>query len=231
MIEFVAGLCFVAAAVFAVLWWRARATAESVGIDRDAVEHSRAGMAAVLATVPVAGYRWRRDGGEKSLGSCPAPPPACPTTAFWPGSTARMRRGSTPRSTSCAAAAHRSPPPCRRLTARPMRSRAARRRAATASCGSPTSRRSGAPRRRAPPRRPSKPPARDAGALPLPVWRRDGGLRIVDCNTAFAAAVDQPREAVLAAPSELAPDNEQGRRRRWPRRRQAGRRRASDATS
>jgi PAS domain-containing protein len=47
-------------------------------------------------------------------------------------------------------------------------------------------------------------------SLPLPVWRRDGGLRIVDCNTAFAAAVDQPRDAVLTAPSELAPDNERG---------------------
>ena len=46
--------------------------------------------------------------------------------------------------------------------------------------------------------------------LPLPVWRRDGALRIVDCNTAFAAALDQPREAVLAEPSELAPDNDQG---------------------
>ena len=42
------------------------------------------------------------------------------------------------------------------------------------------------------------------------MWRRDGGLRIVDCNTAFAAALDQPRDAVLAAPSELASDNDQG---------------------
>jgi signal transduction histidine kinase len=46
--------------------------------------------------------------------------------------------------------------------------------------------------------------------LPLPLWRRNRGLRVVDCNAAFAAALDQSREAVLAAPTELAPDNEQG---------------------
>jgi hypothetical protein len=36
VIAFVAGLCFVAAAVFAVLWWRARAASDRLGIDRDA---------------------------------------------------------------------------------------------------------------------------------------------------------------------------------------------------
>jgi len=71
VIAFVAGLCFVAAAVFAVLWWRARAASGRLGIDRDAVERSRAGMAALLATVPMAGFRWRRDGGEMPLGRLP----------------------------------------------------------------------------------------------------------------------------------------------------------------
>jgi signal transduction histidine kinase/PAS domain-containing protein len=47
-------------------------------------------------------------------------------------------------------------------------------------------------------------------ALPLPVWRRDGGLRVVDCNAAFAAALDVPRESVLAQPCELAPDGSSG---------------------
>jgi hypothetical protein len=71
VIEFVAGLCFVAAALFAVLWWRARMSAERVGIDCDTAERSRAGMAALLATVPAAGFRWRRDGGEMPLGQLP----------------------------------------------------------------------------------------------------------------------------------------------------------------
>ena len=46
-------------------------SAERVGIDRDAVERSRAHMAALLATVPVAGFRWRNDGGEMALGRLP----------------------------------------------------------------------------------------------------------------------------------------------------------------
>src|SRR5436190_1653272 len=43
-------------------------------------------------------------------------------------------------------------------------------------------------------------------ALPLPVWRRDPALRVVDCNDAYAAALDQPREAALAQAGELAPE-------------------------
>src|SRR5204863_837953 len=41
--------------------------------------------------------------------------------------------------------------------------------------------------------------------LPMPVWRRDADLRVVDCNSAYAAALDLPRETVLADSSELAP--------------------------
>jgi signal transduction histidine kinase/PAS domain-containing protein len=48
-------------------------------------------------------------------------------------------------------------------------------------------------------------------ALPMPVWRRDRDLRVVDCNAAYAAALDLPREAVLAQALELAPEN--GRKR------------------
>ena len=44
-------------------------------------------------------------------------------------------------------------------------------------------------------------------ALPVPVWRRDGELRLVDCNSAYAAALDLPRETALAEASELMPDS------------------------
>src|SRR5205823_10294648 len=47
--------------------------------------------------------------------------------------------------------------------------------------------------------------------LPMPVWRRGRDLRIVDCNAAYAAALDLPREAVLAQAAELAPENERER--------------------
>ncbi|HUH83991.1 MAG TPA: PAS-domain containing protein, partial [Stellaceae bacterium] len=41
-------------------------------------------------------------------------------------------------------------------------------------------------------------------ALPLPVWRRDGELRLVDCNSAYAAAIDATREKALAEGREIA---------------------------
>ena len=50
--------------------------------------------------------------------------------------------------------------------------------------------------------------------LPLPVWRRDERLRVIDCNAAYAAALDADRETVLSEPRELAPDGATGRRRR-----------------
>ena len=45
--------------------------------------------------------------------------------------------------------------------------------------------------------------------LPLPVWRRDERLRVIDCNAAYAAALDADRETVLSEPRELAPGGAQ----------------------
>jgi len=39
--------------------------------------------------------------------------------------------------------------------------------------------------------------------LPFPLWRRDSELRLIDCNAAYARAVDQPRSAVLREGVEL----------------------------
>ena len=211
MIEFVAGLCFVGAAVFAVLWWRARMSAERVGIDRDAVERSRAGMAAVLATVPAAGFRWRRDGGEMALGQLPGSGAGLSYDRFLAGldrtdsaridaAVAELRRAGTPFSAAVSvpdgaafdiqgnAAANGDSVVWITDVSAVRRAEAAR---ATAAAEQHRLR-------------------EVLEKLPLPVWRRDGGLRIVDCNTAFAAALDQPRETVLAQPSELAPDNDKG---------------------
>ena len=42
-------------------------------------------------------------------------------------------------------------------------------------------------------------------ALPIPAWRRVGAdLSLADCNQAYAAALDAPREAVLASRREIA---------------------------
>jgi signal transduction histidine kinase len=40
-------------------------------------------------------------------------------------------------------------------------------------------------------------------ALPLPVWRRAADLTLVDCNAAYAAAVDATRDAAIADGSEI----------------------------
>jgi signal transduction histidine kinase/PAS domain-containing protein len=44
-------------------------------------------------------------------------------------------------------------------------------------------------------------------AVPVPMWRRDSRLAIVDCNAAYAAALDATRESVLADNRELASAN------------------------
>jgi signal transduction histidine kinase len=41
-------------------------------------------------------------------------------------------------------------------------------------------------------------------ALPLPVWRRDADLKLVECNRAYAAAVDAPASSVLSESREIA---------------------------
>ena len=48
-------------------------------------------------------------------------------------------------------------------------------------------------------------------AIPVPVWRRDHGLALVDCNTAYATALDTTREAALTESRELAPASGRGK--------------------
>src|SRR5206468_4291970 len=42
-------------------------------------------------------------------------------------------------------------------------------------------------------------------ALPLPVWRRDQNIKLIDCNLAYATALDTGKEPALAEGRELAP--------------------------
>ncbi|MBV8776998.1 MAG: PAS-domain containing protein [Alphaproteobacteria bacterium] len=48
-------------------------------------------------------------------------------------------------------------------------------------------------------------------AMPLPVWRRDPQLTLVDCNAAYAAALDTTRETALAEGRELASESDRAR--------------------
>src|SRR4029077_20110942 len=42
-------------------------------------------------------------------------------------------------------------------------------------------------------------------AIPVPIWRRDCDHAVVDCNSAYARALDAPRALVLAEGHELGP--------------------------
>src|SRR5712691_7973421 len=59
VIELTAGICVIAAALFAALWWRMRASLAAAEAQRDAAETAVAWAAANLVTAPLAGFLWR----------------------------------------------------------------------------------------------------------------------------------------------------------------------------
>ncbi len=207
MIEFAAGICFLAAAVSAALWWRARSGLRRAMLGREAAEHGRAAMAAVLGTLPLAAFRWRPDGTEEMvLGRLPGGDPVFSYAGFLAGietaDAARiaaalddLKRKGTPFTAAVSTPGGGAYEIEGRRTASGesvmwLADLSAIRRAEEAH---------------------GKALAEAASvramfdALPVPVWRRDPNLRVIDCNSAYAAALDLPREAVLAEASELAP--------------------------
>jgi signal transduction histidine kinase len=206
VIEFVAGISILAAALFAALWWRARARLRKATLASELVERNRDALAAVLASVPAAGFRWGRDAPDAMpLGRLPGragelsyeqflawldPADAAHATAAldalkWAGTgftaTVSAPDGGAYQIEGCpirggeAALWITDLAPVRRLEE-------ARAAAAEAAAG-----------------------LREVlNVLPLPVWRRDAGLRLVDCNDAYAAVLDLPRDAVLTRSGELA---------------------------
>jgi hypothetical protein len=95
VIEVVAIVGFLIAALAAAQWLRARARLREALLGRDAVEHSRAALAAVLDTVPVAALWWRRDGSEENaVGAVPGSGAGAPysrfLTALTPADAARL---------------------------------------------------------------------------------------------------------------------------------------------
>jgi signal transduction histidine kinase len=209
VIEFAAGALLLAAVAFAALWWRTRMRLRHLGSEREAVEASRASMAGLLATVPVAGFRWRSDGTrEMPLGSLPGRGPGLSYDGFLAGlasaDSARtdaavdaLKRAGTVFTAAVSAPDGTS----YQLEGDTTPSREAVLWIADTSAISRAEAARGAAVAQAAALR------EVLDALPIPVWRRDPELRIIDCNAAYAAAVDTPREAVLAEPRQLAPDN------------------------
>jgi signal transduction histidine kinase len=207
VIAFAGGILLIAAALFVGLWWRVRRALRQAVSFGAAAERRHADLACVLAVAPVAVFRWRDDGEPTAYGRLPALGAALSYERFAAGldradadrlaaAVAGLRRAGTAVAATLTApdgAAYdiegrtTSGGECVLWVAEvsALRQAEAARAAAAADAGA----------------------LREMlDALPLPVWRRDPALRLVDCNAAFAAALDLPREAALAKSAELAPD-------------------------
>jgi signal transduction histidine kinase len=213
VIGFAAGICLLAAAACAALWWRARAECRDAMAAREAAELSRAAMASLLGALPVAGFRWRREASEEiALGRLPGRGTDFSYAGFLDGIETKdaarlaaavedLKRVGTAFTASVSAAGgaiyeiegRRTPSGDSVMWLLDVSAiRRAEAAHASAVADAATSRVM-------------------LDRLPLPVWRRDPGLRIVDCNDAYAAALDLPRAAVLAQAAELAPENARDR--------------------
>jgi signal transduction histidine kinase len=206
VIALVAGFLLVAAALFAGLWWRLRMALREAVSAGDAAERRCVEFAALLATAPVAVFRWR-DGTDPTaegrlLGFGADLSYRAFAAALDPADAARLAsaikalRGTRAPFSAALAAADGTAYQLDGIAAADgdcavwVADVSALRRAERAHAD--TTAAAGRMREM-------------LDALPLPAWRRDAALRIVDCNAAFAAALDLPREAVLANRSELVP--------------------------
>ncbi len=176
---------------------------------RDAAELSRAAMASVLGALPVAGFRWRREASEEiALGRLPGGGTDFTYAGFLDGietadaariaaavedlkrvGTAFTASVSAPGGATYEIEGRRTPSGDSVMwlaDVSAIRRAEAARAAAVAEAAALRAM---------------------LDALPMPVWRRDPDLRVVDCNNAYAAALDLPRAAVLAQACELAPEN------------------------
>jgi signal transduction histidine kinase len=209
VIGFAAGICFLAAAAFAGLWWRARAKCREAMAAREETERGRAAMSAVLGILPVAGFSWRPgDSREMALGRLAGGGAGFSYTGFLEeieaadsdriaAAVEELKQNGTAFTAAVTAPGGASYQIEGRSTASGDRvlwlsEVSAVRRAEAARAAAVA----GAAILRA-----------ILDGLPIPVWRRDPDLRVVDCNNAYAAALDVPRAAVLEQALELAPEN------------------------
>ena len=209
MIEFAAAIGFIIAAIFAGLWWRALSRLQAALHGRDLIEQSHAGLAAMLDTVPVVALRWRRDGGEESpIGRIPGSGADSSYSGFLadlvPADSARLSTAVDDlreAGTAFTATVSASDGAGYRVNGCPTASgetvlwladvseeRAADQRVRGAEAAAAALRQA-------------------FNAIPLPVWRRDRGLRLIDCNNTYAGALDSLRETVLSESRELAPES------------------------
>jgi signal transduction histidine kinase/PAS domain-containing protein len=191
---------------------RERARLSGAEKARDAAEASREALAAIVSTAPLAGFLWRADGSESGLGALPGQATAGPFAEFLTRldaasaerlstATAALRATGTPFAdtasltdgTAYAITGKRTERGDSVVWAADISRTRAIEAAHAASLGAAAALRA------------------MFEAVPVPVWRRDRNLALVDCNAAYAAALDTTREAALAAGRELAPESGRGK--------------------
>ncbi len=191
---------------------RERARLSEAEARRDDAAAREERLTAIVGTAPLAGFLWHADGGESALGTLPGQPAAGTFAEF----LARLDAGSGERLLAAAAAlrangtAFADTATLTDGTAYALNGKRTERgdavvwvadisrtraieAAHAASLGAAAALRA------------------MFEAVPVPVWRRDRNLALVDCNSAYAAALDTTREAALATGRELAPESGRGK--------------------
>ncbi|HEX6441518.1 MAG TPA: ATP-binding protein [Stellaceae bacterium] len=213
MIELVAGISVVAAVIFAVLWQRARIELRESLANAEAAERRRADLAALLDTVPLAGLRWGADGREEStVGASLGRDGAASFSDFLTrldGADSRRLAASVENLTQTGSNFSAA------VTAPAGGAYDIDGRHTTTGEGvlwiTDVSATRHAEEGRAAAFEAAERLKRIFDLIPLPVWRRDRNLRVVECNEAYAAALDSTRDAVLAEGRELAPESARDR--------------------
>jgi signal transduction histidine kinase len=207
--EFAAVIFFIAASIFGLLWLRARASLREAVESRNAVERRRAGLAALLDTVPVAGLSWERGGrAESAIGKPSASGADLSFSAF----LARLDAADASRVAAAVEELTRNGAPLSAAVTAPDGGAYEIEGCHTDAGDSIMWLADASAARRVEESRASAFQAAELlrrmfDEIPLPVWRRDSALRIIDCNESYAAALDSTREAVLAESRELAPES------------------------
>jgi signal transduction histidine kinase len=191
---------------------RERARLSEAEARRGAAEANREALAAIIGTAPLAGFLWGADGSESTLGVLPGSAVAtnfaeflarldAPSATHLSAETATLRSNGTAFAdtasltdgTAYAVTGKRTERGDSVVWAADISRTRAIEAAHTASLGAAAALRA------------------MFEAVPIPVWRRDRKLTLVDCNAAYAAALDTTREAALAQGRELAPESGRGK--------------------
>ena len=211
MIVLAAVVVFAALIALGGLTLYARARLSEAETRRDAAERNHARLGAILATAPLVGFVWRGDGETSAVGSLLGKTAATftdflaaldtDTAARLSASVSMLRTIGTPfvdtaalaDGTAYAITARRNEDGDAVLWLTDISRTRAIEAAHAVSVASTAALRA------------------MFETVPLPVWRRDRNLTLVDCNSAYAAALDTTRGVALAEGRELAPESGRGK--------------------